>query len=181
MIPGGPQSSHLGPGGGAPCAPGALTTSALTVCFFGPWPSPDSPEPSWLPWGGPPHPAPRPHLACSQQARGSWTLERSLACARCLPPAGAPPLTRARNSSSLLPTSPRGRRSGGKGQGTGWKSGLSGGWLGGRHGLETPKAGQAYERKKKKGKWVLTTSHSPCLQCHRVRLRTVFGSCYALL
>lgn len=52
---------------------------------------------------------PWPHLACSQQARGSWNLERSLACVCCLPPAGAPPLTQGQTFLLTAPNKPPGK------------------------------------------------------------------------
>lgn len=181
MIPRGPQSSHLGPGGGALCAPEA-PTSALTVCFFGtPGPSPDSPVPSWLPWGGPPHPAPRPHLAPSQQARGSWNLERSLACARCLPACRGTSPDSGQEFLQLAPNKPPGKEEWWEGAGNRlavrpeW--GLVGRepWSGdtqGRTGL------QEEEEEGEVGSDLAPQPLSPVPPCTE---RTALRSCYALL
>lgn len=69
-----------------PCAPGALTTSALTVCFFGPWPFPRLPCALLASVGRASPPCPTAPLG--SLPAGSWELEFGAVPGVCaLPPA----------------------------------------------------------------------------------------------
>lgn len=82
------------------------------VCFLGtPPPTPALPQAPPGPPGfceGAPRRS-RRTLASSQQARGSWNSEQSLACVCCIPPAGAPPLTRGQEFLPLAPNKSPGK------------------------------------------------------------------------
>ena len=106
-----PQSSHQGIGGGELSSCGTLTTFTLTVCFCSPLALPQAPlcPPGSCREGLPASPPTVAPLGSLPEACGSWNLERSLACARCLPPAGAPPLTCGQEFLPLAPKKPAGK------------------------------------------------------------------------